>query len=319
MTRLLDDLLDVGRIANGKVQMDMQHIALATVIESAIEASRPRIEQAMHRLVTEIPTEPIYIDGDAVRLAQVFANLLNNAAKYTGTGGTIKLICLRCDPHVEVTVEDNGIGISEEEREKIFDIFAQSDQSDERADRGLGIGLFLVKAFTELHGGTVSIASDGPKRGSRFVVRLPLSEIQDLAPAQTKTVSQQETRKSRILIADDNYDAAAALAEILTIYGDEVRIAQNGQEAIEVAEAFHPHVGLIDIGMPGLNGYEVATVIRKSSWGRNVVLVAITGWGTLKDKARAIDAGFDHHLTKPARFEDIQEILSSMPVNRSVG
>jgi signal transduction histidine kinase/ActR/RegA family two-component response regulator len=319
MTRLLDDLLDVARITNDKVQLRKQRLTLASVIEAAVEASRPAIDRAGHHLSIVMPQEPLYIDGDAVRLAQVFANLLSNAAKYTNRGGFITLTAARRDTHVEVTVVDQGIGIAAEDLPKIFSIFAQSDPARDRSQGGLGIGLFLVKAFTELHGGTVSVASAGLERGSQFTVRLPLAEVQGLELVAGAQLAPSGNAPRRILIADDNRDAAESLATMLRFNGNDVQVAVDGIEAIAIAHQYQPDTALLDIGMPGLSGYEVARRIRQAPWGRRIVLVAVTGWGAADDRQRARDAGFDHHLTKPARIEDIEKVLQEDAPRRMTG
>ncbi|MPZ43114.1 MAG: response regulator [Betaproteobacteria bacterium] len=319
MTRLLDDLLDVARITNDKVQLRKQRLTLASVIEAAVEATRPAIDRAGHKLSVAIPQEPLYIDGDAVRLAQVFANLLNNAAKYTNRGGMIALTAARKDTHAEVTVADQGIGIAAEDLPKIFSIFAQSDPARDRSEGGLGIGLFLVKALTELHGGAASVASAGLGRGSQFTVRLPLADVQGLELVAGTQIAPPESVPRRILIADDNRDAAESLATMLRLQGNDVQVALDGVEAMAIAHNYQPDTALLDIGMPGLTGYEVARRIRQAPWGRTMVLVAVTGWGAMDDRERAREAGFDHHLTKPARIEDIERILREEPMRRVAG
>jgi CheY-like chemotaxis protein/two-component sensor histidine kinase len=319
MTRLLDDLLDVARITNDKVQLRKQRLTLASVIEAAAEAARPAIDRAGHKLSIVMPPEQLYIDGDAVRLAQVFANLLNNAAKYTNRDGIITVAAARKENLVEVTVSDQGIGIAAEDLPKIFSIFAQSDPARERSEGGLGIGLFLVKALTELHGGSVAVASAGVGRGSQFTVRLPLADVQGLELIAGTQVAPRESVPRRILIADDNRDAAESLAAMLRLQGNDVQIALDGLEAMAVAHNYRPDTALLDIGMPGLTGYEAAQRIRQTAWGSTTVLVAVTGWGAAEDRERAREAGFDHHLTKPARIEDIERILRAAPMRQAAG
>jgi signal transduction histidine kinase len=309
MARLLDDLLDVGRITNEKLELRRQRILLATVVEAAMETSRALIERSRHEIRIALPQEEIYLDADPIRLAQIFSNLLNNAAKYTNPGGRIALAAEREDDWIEVAVEDNGIGIAREDLPRVFDIFAQSGDGRDHSQGGLGIGLFLVKTLTEMHGGRVRAESAGAGKGSRFTVRLPVASVVGNAAA-ARSASPVGSTARRILVADDNHDAAESLATMLRISGNEVRIARDGAEAVVSAEAFRPDAALIDIGMPKLDGYEVAKNIRAAPWGRNMLLVAVTGWGKEEDRRKAFDVGFDHHLTKPASVEDIETILS---------
>jgi signal transduction histidine kinase len=309
MARLLDDLLDVGRITNEKLELRKQRIALATVVEAAMETSRALIERSRHAIEIVLPREAVYLDADPVRLAQIFSNLLNNAAKYTDPGGRIALQVTRAHDSIEVAVEDNGIGISQEDLPRVFDIFAQSGHGREHSQGGLGIGLFLVRTLTEMHGGSVRAESAGPGTGSRFVVRLPVDPAAQVT-AGARSAGQAGRSARRILVADDNHDAAESLATMLRIAGNEVKVARDGAEAVTSAEAFRPDAALIDIGMPRLDGYEVAKSIRATSWGKSILLVAVTGWGKEEDRRRAFDVGFDHHLTKPAAAEDLDVILA---------
>ena len=309
MARLLDDLLDVGRITNEKLELRKQRIALTTVVDAAMETSRSLIERSRHRFEVVLPQEPVYVDADPIRLAQIFSNLLNNAAKYTNPGGRIALEVAREGDHIEVSVADSGIGIAPEDLPNVFDIFAQAGRGREHAQGGLGIGLFLVKTLTEMHGGSVRAESAGPGNGSRFVVRLPVDHTPTGAPGATASRPAGHPAR-RILVADDNHDAAESLAAMLRLAGNEVRVARDGAEAVVSAETFRPDAALIDIGMPKLDGYEVAQNIRAAPWGKNVVLVAVTGWGKEEDRRRAFEMGFDHHLTKPASAEDIETILA---------
>ena len=309
MARLLDDLLDVGRITNDKLELRKQRISLATVVDSAMETSRALIQRSEHRIEIALPEEDVYLDADPIRLAQIFSNLLNNAAKYTNPGGRVALKATRARDHIEVAVEDSGIGISKEDLPRVFDIFAQAGQGRDHSQGGLGIGLFLVKTLTEMHGGSVRAESAGTGMGSRFVVRLPVDPAtRDAARAKSSGPIGHAAR--RILVADDNQDAAESLAAMLRIGGNEVRVARDGAEAVVSAEAFRPDAALIDIGMPKLDGYEVAKSIRATPWGKSILLVAVTGWGKEEDRRRAFEVGFDHHLTKPACAEDIETILT---------
>jgi PAS domain S-box-containing protein len=293
MARLLDDLLDVSRITRNKLELRKERVTLATVLESAVETSRPVIDGGGHELTVSLPSEPVYLDADPVRLAQVFANLLNNAAKYTEGGGRIRLAAERVGQELVVSVGDNGIGIAADVLPRLFRMFSQAKAALERSQGGLGIGLSLVRGLVEMHGGTVEARSGGPGAGSEFVVKLPIavaSAVPEQPPAEVKKPCGV---RCKIVVADDNRDAADSLALMLRLKGHEVRNARDGEEAVEAAEAFRPDVVLLDIGMPRLNGYEVARRIREQLWGKDMVLVALTGWGQDEDRRRSEEAGFD--------------------------
>jgi PAS domain S-box-containing protein len=309
MVRLIDDLLDLSRISRGKVELRRERVELAAVIANAVETSRPLIEQSGHLLTVDLPVGPLTIDADLVRLSQVIANLLNNAAKYTERGGRIGLSVQR-DPaaagEVSLHVTDNGVGIPAAMLPQVFQMFTQVDRSLEKARGGLGIGLNLVKRLVEMHGGTVEARSGGRGQGSEFIVRLPLAEPMEstgegAAPADAAGDWEGLTgvRPRRVLVTDDNVDAATSLAMMLELMGNEIRVAHNGLEAIAAAEDFRPDVILLDIGMPRLNGYDACRRIREQPWGRGAFIVALTGWGQEEDKRRSREAGFDHHLVKP--------------------
>jgi CheY-like chemotaxis protein len=312
MTRLVDDLLDVSRISTGKIELRKRLIELAPVVDSAVEASRPLIERWGHQLTVSIPSEPIVLEADTTRLAQVLSNLLNNAAKYTQQGGRIRLTAERQRRHVLIRVEDTGIGIPRDMLSSIFDMFTQVDGSLERSEGGLGIGLTLVQRLVEMHGGTVEARSDGPGSGSEFLVRLPVAE----QAGQRRREAQGDEQHAvvpvprRILIVDDNSDAAESLGVLLRMMGNEVYTAHDGLEAVGEAAAFEPDVALLDIGLPKLNGYEVARRIREQNGGGDIVLVALTGWGQEDDRRRSKEAGFDHHMTKPVEFSTLQRLLA---------
>jgi signal transduction histidine kinase/CheY-like chemotaxis protein len=314
MTRLVDDLLDVSRITRGKIQLHKERVELAAVVNSAVEASRPLIDKWRHEFTVTTPSEPIDLDADLTRLSQVLLNLLNNAAKYTERGGRIWLTIEREGDHVLLRVKDTGIGIPGEMLPRIFDMFTQVDRSLERAEGGLGIGLTLVQRLVEMHGGTVAAHSEGPGKGSEFVVRLPIAteaEAGDKAhppggPARDLTV--ESTR--RILVVDDNQDAGDSLEMLLRNLGHDVRTAHDGLEAVDEAAAFQPDVVLLDIGLPKLNGYDVARRIRDQR-GTDVVLIAVTGWGQAEDRRLSREAGFDHHLTKPINLDALQQLLTA--------
>ena len=309
MARLLDDLLDVGRITNDKLELRKQRVSLYTIMESAIEASRPLIEQAGHTLRASMPDTPIELEADPIRIAQVLSNLLNNAAKYTNRGGHISFFAERENGDVRIAIEDDGIGMTQEDISKLFDIFAQSASAAHLSRGGLGIGLFLVRSLTEMHGGTVSAYSDGPGRGSRFVVRLPVRDAAHSGQCPEAPRDLHSLPGKKILVVDDNSDAAESLAAMLRIDGNEVRTAFDGANALSLLERQPADIAFIDIGMPGMNGYEVARAIRTTRAGSDVVLVALTGWGQAEDRRKALEAGFDAHLTKPARVEEIEAVL----------
>jgi PAS domain S-box-containing protein len=311
MTRLVDDLLDMSRITRGKIELRKEHVDLATLVDNAVEAGRPIIDSRGHELVVDLPSEPIHLNVDPVRISQVFSNLLNNAAKYMEGRGRITLSGRLEGDTVVVRVQDTGIGIPREMLPRIFDMFMQIDHSLERSQGGLGIGLTLVQRLIEAHRGTVEAASDGTGQGSEFIVRLP-SAKRASGISQTGTGNSDSVAafsKRRILIVDDNQDSAKSLAMLLRLMGNEVHAAFDGIEAVGAATTFQPNLMLLDIGLPKLNGYDVARRIRVEH-GNEVVLVALTGWGQDEDRRRSREAGFDHHLTKPIEFGALQAILA---------
>jgi PAS domain S-box-containing protein len=313
MARLLEDLLEASRISRGVLELRRESVQLASVIAAAVETAKPLIETKQHVLDCRVPTTPIWLDADPVRLAQVFSNLLTNAAKYTDSPGHIGIEVELVEDQVEVRVHDTGIGIASEVLPELFEMFAQAHSALEHAQGGLGIGLSLVRGLVQLHGGTVNARSSGPGEGSQFAVRLP----RIAAPAQNALSAPSEngaTRSAarRVLVADDNRDAADSLAVLLELEGHEIVLAYNGIEAFDVCELEPPQVALLDIGMPGLNGYDLARRIRAQAWGQHVKLIAITGWGQADDRNRALQAGFDFHLTKPVTPQALAAVLSSV-------
>src|SRR5688572_16443784 len=305
MSRLLDDLLDVARITRGKLHLRLQPVDLGTVVDTAVEAARPLIAARKHGLTVDLPPEIPSFDADPVRLAQVLSNLLTNAAKYTDSPGRISLTARIDNEKLRISVKDNGIGLSPAALADIFTMFSQVHDSHARTEGGLGIGLALVKGLVDLHGGTIEVFSDGPGRGSEFVVALPCRVSDTAYPRESALGGHPPSTLlgRKILVADDNRDAANALALLLRLAGHDVRVAHDGQAALALAGEFHPDCAVLDIGMPDLNGYEVARRLRHSAFGKNVRLIALTGWGQDEDKCRAHDAGFDHHLTKPVDRE----------------
>lgn len=312
LVRLVDDLMEVSRITRGKIELRMEPIELAAVICSAVEASRPLIEAAGHQLAISLPPEPMTIRGDHLRLSQVFSNLLNNAAKYMDEGGQICLTARRAERHVLVSVRDTGIGISAEMLPHIFKMFTQVDRSSRQAQGGLGIGLTLVRTLVEMHGGQVEAHSAGLKQGSEFVVRLPLSVETGVADLNPSAAPIALAPTHRVLVVDDNRDAADSLGLLLRLLGADVRVANDGPSALLALPAYRPTVVLLDIGMPGMDGYEVARRIRRQPEFRDVMLIALTGWGQEDDRRRTSEAGFDHHLLKPADMSALESLFLSL-------
>ena len=313
MTRLIDDLMDVSRITRDKIELRKENVELGAILQSAVETSRPLIDASGHAMVVSLPTQPIYLNADSTRMAQVFSNLLNNAAKYSEKSGRIDLSVKSDGDEVVVFIRDQGIGIPPEMLPRIFDLFTQVDRSLERAHGGLGIGLTLVRRLIEMHGGTITAQSDGSGRGSTFIVRLPIAAAlptPELPPPAHTPVDASRTH--RILIVDDNDDAATSLSVMLTILGYETRTAADGVSGWEAAQEFRPQTILLDIGIPKMNGYDVARHIREQPWGEKIVLIAVTGWGQAEDIQRTLEAGFDHHLVKPVDPADLTTLLSSV-------
>jgi PAS domain S-box-containing protein len=311
MVRLVDDLLEVSRITRGQVELRRQVVALRTVLDHALETSGPAIEAGWHRFVLDVPEEPIWLDADPVRLAQVFANLLNNAARYTPAGGRIELVARRENGEVVATVRDTGVGIPPDELPHVFDLFVRGDRS--RAG-GLGIGLGLVRALVQLHGGRVEAHSEGPGRGSAFVVRLPVAEAaQAQEAAHERHAGPTVPPELRIVVVDDNHDAADALAMLLGCLGADVIVAYDGAGALEAIRARHPRLAIVDLGMPVIDGFELARRVRSDRRLDGVTLAALSGWGQEHDRDRSREAGFDHHLVKPVDRAALEELLASLP------
>jgi PAS domain S-box-containing protein len=313
LVRLIDDLMDVSRISQGKLALKREPVELAKILDAAVDAARPQFEERRHSLTVDLPDRPVYLDADVTRLVQVFGNLLNNACRYTEPGGRISLSARADGDEVAVTIGDNGIGIPPNRLRDIFEPFVQVDTSLERAHGGLGVGLALVKRLVELHGGRVEAESAGPGQGSSFTVRVAkLPDIKPVAAGSAVTPLTPGT-SHRVLVVDDNRDAAESLAVLLRMTGNAVRTAYAGADALGIADEFHPSIVLLDIGMPELSGYDVARAIRSTPWGQAAVLIAVTGWGQTSDRSRAREAGFDHHLVKPVAPEAILAILAVTP------
>ncbi len=308
MSRLIDDLLDIERISRGKFLVRKERIALERAIDMALEMSRPYITSAGHRLSVLLPGKRVMVDADPTRLAQVFSNLLNNAAKFTEPRGEITLSAAVEGNAVVVTVEDNGIGFASEVASRLFKPYSQLTGT--RAGGGLGIGLSLVQGIVSLHGGKVEARSAGPGRGAEFIVRLPLAASMDRIhePEKPRDAAAAPSPGFRILVVDDNQDAADSLQRILALYGYEVRVAYDGDAALQLAETFDPGIAVLDIGMPGADGYDVARAMRERR-GSRVTLVALSGWGQEGDRRRATEAGFDYHLTKPVDPSLLNDLL----------
>jgi PAS domain S-box-containing protein len=317
LVRLIDDLLDVSRITQGRLELHRERLDLAKVLQLALETARPLLETRQHRVHVIWPQEPLCVDGDATRLAQVFANLLNNSAKYSEAGGQITIAAMRDGNDAVVKVADAGVGITREMLPRVFDMYTRTAPARTSGQDGLGIGLTLVKRLVELHGGSVEAQSEGPGKGSVFSVRLALAESPS-PHALPYSAGERATRSgeragSRVLVVDDNRDTATSLALMLDLNGYEIRTASDGLEALGVAEDFRPEFVLLDIGMPRLDGYETARAIRSRPWGGSVTLLALTGWGQEEDKQRAREAGFDYHLTKPVDPQLLQQLLDTSP------
>ena len=320
MVRLIDDLLDVSRITRNRLALRKERIELATVVQDALDTSRPHIEASGHELAVTLPPRPIHVNADPTRLAQVFSNLLNNAAKYTEPGGRIALTAEREGSDVVVRVGDTGIGIPAEMLPRIFEMFTQVDRSLERSQGGLGIGLTLVRRLVELHGGSIEARSGGHGLGSEFVVRLPAIAIppaQELPPSNGEGRGIVAPKGRRILVVDDNKDSATSMGRLLGMLGHEIRTAHDGQAAVDAAAAFRPDVILLDIGLPILNGYEAARRIRGQPFGKEMILIALTGWGQEDDRRRSKEAGFDLHLVKPVDPDALEKLLSDWPPSPS--
>ena len=313
MVRLVDDLLDVSRINTGKFTIKMGRVELKAVVNDALEVVRSYVELHGHELVLDLPDRPVFLHGDATRLAQILSNLLNNAAKYTNRGGRVELKGWVEDKTLVLEVADTGIGLAPDMLDSVFEMFVQVDSTLERSNAGLGVGLSLARKLVELHGGTIGAHSEGLGHGSRFVVRLPI--VVDPEPLTKPTPAAFISSESyRILLADDNVDFVNSIGALLTAMGHSVVITHNGPDALAAAARFCPDYAFLDIGLPHMSGYDLARGIRKLSCGAMTVLIAVTGWGQEKDRQLAFEAGFDHHMVKPVRFEQIEEILG----NRSI-
>jgi PAS domain S-box-containing protein len=315
LTRLVDDLLDVSRITLGKIRLEQEKVKLAAIVQEAIEISMPLIQSREHSLSVHLEDEALFVRGDATRLTQVVANVLNNAAKYTDDGGQISVTLSRQDDRAILRVKDTGIGIGPDILDSLFDPFTQADRSLDRSQGGLGIGLTVVRRLVELHGGNVTVFSEGPGLGSEFVIQLPIVTSETLetpvlvrpAPAPVKGPTR------RVLVVDDNVDAANSLALLIRLDGHDVRVSHGGQSALEIGERFQPDVIVLDIGLPGMDGYEVARHLRRKPTTAASLLIALTGYGQTEDYRRSREAGFDHHLVKPVDPKAVRQLLVAHP------
>lgn len=334
MVRLVDELLDVSRISRGTLNLRRERVELVSVIQTAVESSRPLIESAGHEFLISLPRETIYLDADVTRLSQVFTNLLGNAAKYTPPRGRIELTVRQRQDMVVATVKDNGIGIPPRMITKVFDMFRQVQGTTERPQSGLGIGLTITRRLVEMHGGTIEASSAGEGQGSTFTVRVPVAQnppqyeeepdasprgaAPEISPAPPHaepaphSLATGTRRKLRVLAVDDNEDSALSMAMVLKIMGHDVRTAFDGVAALQVAEEFRPEVILMDIGMPKLNGYDTCHLLREQPWAADILMVALTGWGQEEDRRRSFEAGFNRHLVKPVEPDEVKKLLAEL-------
>jgi CheY-like chemotaxis protein/nitrogen-specific signal transduction histidine kinase len=318
LVRLVDDLLDVGRVTQGKIVLQKQCVDLRDVVRRAVEGGGLHIDERGHKLELRMSDKPLPVDVDVIRIAQIVTNLLSNAAKFTNPGsGLIQLDCEQSGAEAVVRLRDNGRGIAPEMLPKIFDLFTQADPTESRTEGGLGIGLTLARRLAEMHGGRLEASSKGLAQGSEFVLRLPLADSRELAPVNasgTKPVSaRNKTARHRILIVDDNEDSAQSLLTLLDILGHDVRQANSGTLALELAAEFVPDVVLLDLGMPGMSGYDVARAFQTQSNLRDLCIIALSGYGSEEDRRRTHSAGFYHHLVKPIDFAALESVLASLP------
>ena len=313
MVRLVDDLLDVARITRDKIHLQREKIDLSAVISRAVEASRPAIDASRHQFQVEHPPKPIRIAGDMIRLTQVLTNLLNNAAKYTEAGGRIWLRYGPENDSAVIRIRDTGIGIPPQMLESVFELFTQVDRALDRSHGGLGIGLTLVKRLVEMHDGVVEANSEGLGKGSEFIVRLPIatSTLEEGRPLQIESDKSAVMNRRRILVVDDNQDSARTLSMMLKLMGHDTATAFDGMEAIDVATEYKPDAVLLDIGLPKLNGYDVCRRLRQETAGRQMLIIALTGWGQDEDRSRSSEAGFDHHLVKPVDVAVLEKLLAN--------
>lgn len=319
MVHLVDDLMDVSRITQGKIELRKEKIELGSILQCAIETVQPLIKQRGHSFSLELPKETIWLEADSARISQIFSNLLSNSVKYTNNGGTIVMSAEPVGQMVEIAIKDNGIGIPPDMLPEIFKMFLQVDASLERSQGGLGIGLTLVKSFVEMHGGTVEARSEGQGKGSEFIVRLPITENLSVTANQNISVGGMEGLSSlRVLVVDDNEASAKTMGWMMEFYGHEIKIAHDGPSAIKTALEYRPSIILLDIGLPGMNGYEVCKAMRLEPSLKNAILIAQTGWGQPEHRQRSKEAGFNHHLTKPVDIKTLEKLLKDISPSASL-
>jgi PAS domain S-box-containing protein len=321
--RLLDDLLDLSRITRDRLELRKERVDLERVIHSAVDISRPLVDEFRHELNVSLPPEPVDVMADEVRLTQILSNLLNNAAKYTEPGGKIWLTAQCSGENLSIRVKDTGIGIAADKLNEVFEMFSQLEPSLEQSHQGLGVGLTLVKRLTEMHGGSVGVRSEGPAMGAEFILTLPIVVERISDSLQAPQEQPGEMPSLRILVADDHLQSNASLTRVLQMMGHQTQCAYDGEEALGAAEQFQPHIVLLDIGMPKLNGYDVCRQVRQQSWGKSMILVALTGWGGEKDRQRSLAAGFDRHVTKPVPPDELGKLIAEVrriqPAGSSTG
>ncbi len=313
LVRLVDDLLDVSRISAGRIELRKEAVDLVSVIEGAVETSKPLIEAAGHQLAISISPDAVIIDADPVRITQVISNLLNNAAKYTNQGGQIWISARPENGQAVISVRDSGIGIAREMLPRVFDIFAQVDRSPQRVQGGLGIGLALAKSLVQMHGGDIEAHSEGLGHGTEFIVRLPLAPINSVPRPAPPRTNMTQLPPHRVLVVDDTKSAAIILAKLLEMLGQNVSVAHSGAQALETAQREHPDLIISDIAMPMMDGYELARQLRRQPGLNDVMLVALTGYGQDCDRQRTKAAGFSQHLVKPVGVDSLHDLLESLP------
>lgn len=317
MVRLVDDLLDLNRITRDRLELRRSKVTLSSVVQQAVEVAHPLLDASSHELIIDLPEEPVYLDADGARLAQLFGNLLTNSCKYTRPQGTIWLSAERVDGDVVVKVKDNGVGIPPDKLDQIFDMFMQVEATAERSRGGLGIGLTVVKRLAEMHGGSIEARSGGEGKGSEFIVKLPILERAECSPHPASEPIEISSLSCRILIVDDNFDSAESLAVLFQTMGSKTCLAHDGQEALVAIEKYAPEVILLDIGLPKLNGHEVCRRVRSQPWGKDIIIIALTGWSQEQDRRLSEDAGFDGHVVKPVDYDHLLELLASLRNRRS--
>jgi CheY-like chemotaxis protein/two-component sensor histidine kinase len=315
LKHLIDDLLDVSRVSQGKIELKRERLELRTILQHAVESIKEKIDDASHNLEISLPNEPVSVEGDRVRLTQIFANLIHNAVKYTNPGGELRATVEAQGELVEVRIKDSGLGIPADMLDKIFEPFTQVHSTHGRAQGGIGIGLALVRNLITLHGGTITVHSEGTGQGSEFIVRLPRimnvkADTHDLSASKNAASQSSTMRRLRVLVVDDQESLADTFACLLETLGQETCVAYDGASALEIAKVFHPDIVFSDIAMPGMDGFQLVDELRRAPW-KKATVVAVTGYGQEQDRQRVRDAGFDFHLVKPTTERAIREILVS--------